>query len=99
MRVRAMFYTSALLFIAAGILHPQDSHYGPEGQQIPTPNCLEMGAAWEGGQMLCAPNEHKVWLTDITHWRNEQRVRVAMATRDTIWRRSSGRNRASSSRK
>ena len=76
MKVRAMFYPITLLFLATGILHPQDSRYRPESQQIPTPNCLEMGAAWEGGQMVCAPNEHKVWLTDITHWRNELRIRI-----------------------
>ena len=76
MKVRAMSYPITLLFIATGTLHPQDSRYRPERQQIPTPNCLEIAAAWEGGQMVCAPNEPKVWLTDITHWRNERRIRI-----------------------
>jgi hypothetical protein len=34
MKVRAMFYPITLLFLATGILHPQDSHYRPESQQI-----------------------------------------------------------------
>jgi hypothetical protein len=25
---------------------------------------------------LCGPNEHEAWLEDITHWRNERRIRV-----------------------
>ena len=76
MNIRALFYSILLLFIATEILHPQDSHYRPERQQIPTPNCLVMRAAWEGGQTVCAPNEHRVWLTDIIHWRNERRIRI-----------------------
>jgi gamma-glutamyl hercynylcysteine S-oxide synthase len=76
MKIRAVFYSITLLFVATGILQPQDSLYRPERQQIPTPDCLVMRAAWEGGQTVCSPNEHKVWLSDIIHWRNERRIRI-----------------------
>jgi len=64
------------LVLITGMLHAQDSHYRPERQQIPTPRCLAMTGAWEGGITICSPNEHEAWLNDITHWRNERRIRV-----------------------
>ena len=54
----------------------QDSKYRPQGQQIPTPECLIMKGAWEGGSKPCTQSEHETWLADITHWRNERRIRI-----------------------
>ncbi len=54
----------------------QDSRYRPQGQQIPTPDCLVMKGAWEGGSKPCTQSEHETWLADITHWRNERRIRI-----------------------
>jgi formylglycine-generating enzyme required for sulfatase activity len=54
----------------------QDSKYSPRGQQIPAPDCLTMRGAWEGGSKPCTPNEHDTWLADISHWRNERRIRI-----------------------
>jgi len=85
MKVHAVFYSIPLLFIATGILHPQDSRYRPEGQQIPTPSCLVMGDDWEGGQTDCAPNDHMVWLTDVIHWRSERRIRIGYSDARYDW--------------
>ena len=54
----------------------QDTHYRPEGQQIPTPACLVMRGLWEGGSKPCTQIEHETWLTDISHWRVERLIRI-----------------------
>jgi formylglycine-generating enzyme required for sulfatase activity len=35
-----------------------------------------MRGLWEGGSKRCAQDEHEIWLADITHWRNERRIRI-----------------------
>ncbi|HUV68528.1 MAG TPA: SUMF1/EgtB/PvdO family nonheme iron enzyme [Terracidiphilus sp.] len=55
----------------------QDTHYRPEGQQIPVPNCT-LHSAWESAAAAtCPPNIHEQWLSDIQHWRTERRIRVS----------------------
>jgi formylglycine-generating enzyme required for sulfatase activity len=54
----------------------QDSKFPPAEQQIPVPECLTMRGLWEGGSKACTQNEHQGWLADITHWRNERRIRI-----------------------
>jgi len=62
----------------------QDTQYVPAGglpwdtswQQIPGPKCLAMRGAWEGGSTACTPEDHRQWLADVTHWRNERRIRI-----------------------
>jgi len=62
----------------------QDTAYVPgaaaawngDWQQIPGPKCLEMHGAWEGGSTTCSPQEHELWLADVTHWRDERRIRI-----------------------
>jgi formylglycine-generating enzyme required for sulfatase activity len=54
----------------------QDSQFSPEHQQIPTPGCLNMKGAWEGGSSPCTQDEHDAWLSDIKHWRYERRIRI-----------------------
>ena len=66
----------ALLLTRSVFLNAQDSHYRPEDQQIPAPSCFVMKGTWEGGSMDCSPHEHEAWLSDITHWRNERRIRI-----------------------
>src|SRR5215469_653579 len=61
---------------AANFVCAQDSHYRPDRQQIPTPGCLVMKAAWEGGSKACGQDEHDAWLADIRHWRDERRIRI-----------------------
>ena len=67
---------AVLALLAVSLLSAQDSHYRPERQQIPTPGCLNMKGAWEGGSTPCTQNEHDAWLTDIRHWRDERRIRI-----------------------
>jgi len=72
----AAFVAVVLLAVAARTVSAQDSHFRPEHQQIPTPGCLIMRGAWEGGSKPCTQNEHDVWLADIRHWRDERRIRI-----------------------
>jgi formylglycine-generating enzyme required for sulfatase activity len=67
--------------LTAAIAHAavaQDTSFGPRGQQIPPPDCMNLHNAWEGITSTgCAPSTHQRWLQDITHWRNERRIRIA----------------------
>ncbi len=54
----------------------QDSHFAPNGQQIPPPGCFTMRGAWEGGYVPCNVGSHEAWLKDVTHWRMERRIRI-----------------------
>jgi formylglycine-generating enzyme required for sulfatase activity len=65
-----------LAFMAPALVCAQDTHYGPTGQQIPPPACLILRGAWEGGYVPCTAQTHQQWLTDITHWRTERRIRI-----------------------
>ena len=65
-----------VLLAIASRLSAQDSHYYPEKQQIPSPSCLAMKGAWEGGSKPCTQDEHAAWLADIQHWRDERRIRI-----------------------
>ena len=68
------YVIAALLATACALA--QDSHFRPDRQQIPTPGCLIMKGAWEGGSTPCTQNEHDSWLADIRHWREERRIRI-----------------------
>jgi len=55
----------------------QDSQYSPKGEQIPTPDCLNLHNAWEGPLAApCSPGAHERWLKDLEHWRAERRIRT-----------------------
>ncbi len=69
-------FVAAMLLVAASVASAQDSHFRPDRQQIPTPGCLIMTGAWEGGSKSCSQNEHDAWLADIRHWRDERRIRI-----------------------
>jgi formylglycine-generating enzyme required for sulfatase activity len=69
-------FVAAVLLAAASVASAQDSHFRPDRQQIPTPGCLIMTGAWEGGSKPCTQNEHDAWLADIRHWRDERRIRI-----------------------
>lgn len=64
----------AVALIATGLA--QDSKYSPQGQQIPVPECLTMRGIGEGESRACTLTDHQDWLADITHWRNERRIRI-----------------------
>ena len=69
-------FVAAMLLVAASVSSAQDSHFRPDRQQIPTPGCLIMTGAWEGGSKPCSPQEHDAWFADIRHWRDERRIRI-----------------------
>src|SRR5580698_6503485 len=72
--VAAMFF---LPLLATLISQAQDSHFSPNDQQIPVPDCLSAAKdLWLGGARLCSPAEHDAWLSDINHWRDERRIRI-----------------------
>ncbi len=71
----ALFVTLALLSVAHTV-SSQDTRFPPDSQQIPTPGCLNMKGAWEGGSAPCTQNEHDSWLADIRHWRDERKIRI-----------------------
>ena len=68
----------SLLFLGliAPFLYAQDSNFSPEGQQIPVADCLSVKGQWDGEYKPCTPQDYKDWLADITHWRNERRIRI-----------------------
>jgi gamma-glutamyl hercynylcysteine S-oxide synthase len=67
---------AALALAVISIAAAQTSNFTPEEQQIPVPECLTMKGLGGGGSKPCTQNEHQAWLADITHWRNERRIRV-----------------------
>jgi gamma-glutamyl hercynylcysteine S-oxide synthase len=70
--------TVAVLAASTVFAAAQDSAFAPRGQQIPPPDCMNLHNAWEGITSTgCAPATHERWLQDITHWRNERRIRIA----------------------
>src|ERR1035437_8489410 len=52
----------------------QDSAYPPKNQLIPGPACLATKGL--GASMLCSESAHQDWLKDVTHWREERRIRT-----------------------
>jgi formylglycine-generating enzyme required for sulfatase activity len=54
----------------------QDTQYGPRGQQIPAPECLNLQFASQFAQPACLPGAHDRWLKDIQHWRAERLIRI-----------------------
>jgi gamma-glutamyl hercynylcysteine S-oxide synthase len=69
---------AALLLSVTIVLNcaAQDTKYPPKGQQIPSPECLTIRGAWDGGYTPCTDLAHQQWLSDITHWRTERLIRV-----------------------
>jgi formylglycine-generating enzyme required for sulfatase activity len=47
----------------------QDSKYPPKNHLIPGPSCLASSTP-------CSEAAHQDWLKDITHWRDERRIRI-----------------------
>jgi len=66
----------SFIVFASVCLYAQVPHNGPVAQQIPGPSCLTIRGAWEGGSIPCTASSYRDWLTDITHWRDERRIRI-----------------------
>jgi iron(II)-dependent oxidoreductase len=69
----AFAFSAAIAFSS----HAQDTMYGAREQQIPPPPCMNLHFAWQGPQAICPPDVHERWLRDISHWRDERRIRIA----------------------
>ena len=68
-----------LLALIAVSARAQDSQFAPSSfadQLLSSPPCLTLRQAWEGGNIPCTPFTHQEWLTDLTHWRTERRIRI-----------------------
>ena len=57
----------------------QTTHYVPEGDQLPGPECLAPVKPVQGRPKTCTPDDYKVWLDDISHWRSEMRIRAGFS--------------------
>jgi gamma-glutamyl hercynylcysteine S-oxide synthase len=60
----------------------QYTHYIPDGDQLPAPDCLLPQKPTAGPPKLCTPEDYKFWLDDITHWRNEAKIRAGYSGQD-----------------
>jgi len=74
-----MFRNFLLAILAASVAlaaAAQDTQYSPKGEQIPTPDCLNLHNPWEGPAAApCTASAHERWLKDLQHWRAERRIR------------------------
>ncbi len=76
MRLNIARYGLVVFLGVTSVLSAQDTRFRPDREQIPTPGCLNMKGAWEGGSAPCTQNEHDSWLADIRHWRDERKIRI-----------------------
>ncbi len=56
----------------------QDSNFSPVGEQIPPPPCTAPPDYDTPTPRLCTSADWSVYLADITHWRNEERIRAGL---------------------
>ena len=75
--MRRIFCAAVVSVAFALSSHAQDTLYAPHEQQIPPPPCMNLRFAWEGPHAECPAFTHDRWLRDISHWRDERRIRVA----------------------
>ncbi|MGA2097484.1 MAG: SUMF1/EgtB/PvdO family nonheme iron enzyme [Candidatus Acidiferrum sp.] len=75
MKTRLLLVLLSFLFCRPFAL-AQDSKFRPTNQQIPVPDCLAIKGLVDGGYKACTTEEYQAWLKDITHWRNERRIRI-----------------------
>ncbi len=82
------------LWAAAHATFAQDAKYAPQGEQIPPPACTAAPDYDTATPRLCSAEELKFYLSDITHWRNEERIRAGLSDAeykraDLLWTQSS----------
>src|ERR1700751_472451 len=72
----------------------QTQRYVPEGDQLPGPDCLAPVKPVQGQPKTCTPDDYKIWLDDILHWRSEMRIRAGFSPeeyerKELAWTQSS----------
>jgi hypothetical protein len=72
---KAVAVASAVMILCSW-MSAQDSHYWPDGQQIPPEKCLVQRTEGGAAASPCTTQSHDAWLADITHWRAERRIRI-----------------------
>ncbi len=75
MKIRLLLSLMSCSFFAFLAL-AQDSKFRPNNQQIPVPDCLNIKGLLDSSYQPCTAEDHRLWLKDITHWRNERRIRI-----------------------
>ncbi len=71
-----------LVILLALAASAQTTRYHPENDQIPGPDCLNPVRPSAGQPKICAAEDYRVWLDDITHWRTETRIRAGYSGRE-----------------
>jgi len=74
-KIRLLLSLISYSFFAFLVL-AQDSKFRPNNQQIPVPDCLNIKGLLDSGYKPCTAEDQQLWLKDITHWRNERRIRI-----------------------
>jgi iron(II)-dependent oxidoreductase len=82
-RYATRYWLMIAFFAAATFVKPagaQDTKYVPSGiweqQMIAAPQCLSPKDPWEPEDSERPCEAHEAWLSDITHWRAERRIRI-----------------------
>src|ERR1700684_4085415 len=68
-----------LLVAIAFCLVAQDTHYEPDGSQIPGPGHSTANPDWVAEMHewdMEGPAEHQAWLSDLRRWRHEHLIRM-----------------------
>jgi formylglycine-generating enzyme required for sulfatase activity len=75
-----MKIVAALMLAWALPSQAQDTRHVPHGSYtqmaIPAPACATMNQPWEGPWQPCTDADHRDWLQDLRHWRDERRIRI-----------------------
>jgi len=74
-KIRLLLSLISCSFFAFLVL-AQDSKFRPNNQQIPVPDCLNIKSLLDSSYKPCTAEDRQLWLKDITHWRNERRIRI-----------------------
>ena len=71
-----------LLAVTIMTLHAaaQDTKYVPDGPwnqfMLAAPPCLALKDPWDLDTGICPAGTHEQWLKDVTHWREERKIRI-----------------------
>jgi iron(II)-dependent oxidoreductase len=82
-RYHSQYWFLVVLLAAVTIAKPaaaQDTKFVPSGmweqQMITAPQCLSPKDPWDPADGALDCDAHQAWLKDITHWRNERKIRI-----------------------